>query len=143
MLRVAAIAIVMLALAQTTTAQARTLSVRDEGHLHYLTDNATLIVDEGAVSGTIPGTARVSFWYNGSPSVSARFTIIAHGGTLTGIAHCWLSNPNSLTPSFRGHLTIPSGSGRYRHARGSGELFGVFHRRGYSLIIQAIGRLRY
>jgi hypothetical protein len=35
------------------------------------------------------------------------------------------------------------GSGRYARASGSGELFGVFHRHGYALVVQAIGRLRY
>jgi hypothetical protein len=119
------------------------MAVREEGRLHYLTDDATLIVDEGPVSGTIPGRARVYFTYNGSPTVSARFTIHAVAGSLKGSARCRLSNPNSPTPSFRGALAITGGSGRYAHARGSGELFGIFHRRGYSLVMQAIGRLRY
>ena len=122
---------------------ARVMAVREEGRLHYLTDDATLIVDEGAVSGTIPGRARVDFTYNGSPTVTARFTIHAAAGSLKGSARCRLSNPNSPTPSFRGALAITGGSGRYAHARGSGELFGIFHRRGYSLVMQAIGRLRY
>ncbi len=122
---------------------ARALEVNDEGKLHYVTDSATAIVDEGRASGTIPGTARVNFTYNGSPDVSAQFTIRGAGGSISGRARAKLSNPNSLTPSFRGALSITGGSGRYAHADGSGELFGVFHRHGYGLIVQAIGKLRY
>jgi hypothetical protein len=54
-----------------------------------------------------------------------------------------VSNPNSTNPSFRGSLTITGGSGRYAHAGGSGELFGVFHRQSFALTVQAIGKLRY
>jgi hypothetical protein len=128
---------------QPALANAAHTTVRDEGSLHFLSDEATLIVDEGSLSGTLPGSGRVYFTYNGSPNVSARFTIHARGGNVYGAAKCRLSNPNSLTPSFRGALQIVGGSGRYAHARGSGELFGVFHRRGYGLVVQAIGKLSY
>ena len=128
---------------QPLAGAARTAVVRDEGHMHFVSAEATLIVDEGAMSGTIPGRARVYFTYNGSPNVTARFAIHAAGGTIDGRASCRLHNPSSPTPSFRGALQIVGGSGRYAHARGSGELFGVFHRHGYGLVVQAIGRLRY
>lgn len=122
---------------------ARSLSVRDEGRLGYISSEASSIIDEGVLRGSLPGRGRVVFVYNGSPNVSARFTIRASGGTVTGTARCRLHNPTSLTPSFRGALQITGGSRRYAHARGGGELFGVFHRRGYGLVVQAIGRLRY
>jgi hypothetical protein len=128
---------------QPASAAARTASVRDEGSLRFASDEATQIVDEGRLSGTLPGSARVYFTYNGSPDVTARFTIHAAGGSVNGTAKCRLNNPNSPTPSFRGALVIVGGSGRYSRARGSGELFGVFHRRGYALIVQAIGKLSY
>lgn len=52
-----------------------------------------------------------------------------------------LKDPTSLTPSFRGALRITSGSGRYNHAHGTGELYGVFHRRDYAIDMQAKVRL--
>lgn len=119
------------------------VAVRDEGHMRFVSAEATTIVDEGSMTGTIPGRGRVHFVYNGSPRVSASFSIRAAGGTLYGRATCTLHNPSSPTPSFRGALRIVGGSGRYAHAQGSGELFGVFHRRGYGLVVQALGRLRY
>jgi hypothetical protein len=128
---------------QPAVAATRTTNVREEGSLRFASDEATQIVDEGRMSGTLPGSGRVYFSYNGSPNVSARFTIRTAGGTIDGTARCRLNNPNSPTPSFRGALAIVGGSGRYAHARGRGELFGVFHRRGYGLIVQAIGKLSY
>jgi hypothetical protein len=121
----------------------RTLGVRDEGHLRFGGDSATTIFDHGALSGTIPGQARVAFVYNGSPNVTARFTIYAVGGSIYGQAKCRLHDPASPTPSFRGALAITGGSGRYAHAHGSGELYGVFYRHGYGLNVQARGTLRY
>jgi hypothetical protein len=122
---------------------AGSVSVRDEGKLRFVSSYGSWLTDEGLLAGTIPGKARVSFEYNGSPLVRARFTIHGRAGSISGVAHGRLSSPTSLTPSFRGSLSITGGSGRYRGARGSGELFGVFHRRGYSLVVQAIGTLRY
>jgi hypothetical protein len=120
-----------------------TVSVRDEGRLRFVSSYGAWLTDEGPVAGTIPGRARVSFEYNGSPAVAARFTIYGRGGSISGRARGRLSSPTSLTPSFRGSLSITGGGGRYAGARGSGELFGVFHRRGYGLVVQAIGTLRY
>jgi hypothetical protein len=144
MLRGALVAAVLsLGLQPALAAAAHTTSVRDEGSLHFLSDEATLIVDEGGLSGTLPGSGRVYFTYNGSPNVTARFTIHSAAGDVYGTAKCRLNNPNSPTPSFRGALEIVGGSRRYVHARGNGELFGVFHRRGYGLVVQAIGKLSY
>ncbi len=122
---------------------AGSLNVHDEGHLHFVTDSATQIIDEGSFSGSFPGKGKVNFTYNGSPNVSAQFTIHGPGGSISGHAQAKLSNPNSPSPSFRGALTITGGNGRYAHARGSGELTGVFQRRGFGLIVQAVGKLRY
>jgi hypothetical protein len=140
---ISAVCVGLLASAVAVQASARTISVRDEGQLHYRTDNATTIVDEGPVHGTIPGQARVYFVYNGSPNVSAHFTIRTSSGWLSGWARCRLHNPSSRVPSFRGALHITGGGGRYAAAHGSGELFGLFYRRGYGLVVQAIGTLRY
>ena len=139
----ALVAITALAAIPALAGATRVREVRDEGHMRFLSAEATLIVDEGAMSGTIPGRSRVYFTYNGSPNVSARFVIHADAGNLDGRATCRLNNPSSPTPSFRGALQIVGGSGRYAHAHGSGELFGVFHRHGYGLVVQAIGKLTY
>jgi hypothetical protein len=122
---------------------ARTLAVRDEGYLGFKSSSGSELIDEGHAKGTLPGWVKARFTYNGSPTVYAQFTISTRDGSIKGRATGRLSNPNSTGPSFRGSLTISGGSGRYAHATGSGELFGVFYRRSYALTVQAIGKLRY
>lgn len=132
-----------LAVAMATTAAAHALSVRDEGHLHLVRSSGAVLVDEGAAHGTIPGSAWVSFVYNGNPSVSAKITIDGSGGSVSAHGSALLSNPNSTSPSFSGSLSITGGSGRYAHAHGGGHLYGVFYRRSYALVVQTDGTLDY
>jgi hypothetical protein len=130
--------------AQRAVAHAtRTLKVHDEGHLHFVSSSGSQLIDEGAASGTLPGRVRLQFTYDGSPTVSAQFTIRGGSWSIRVRARARLSNPTSPNPSFRGTLTITGGSGRYAHARGTGEMFGVFNRRNYGLTVQAFGKLTY
>jgi hypothetical protein len=122
---------------------ARTLSVRDEGHLYYVRSSGSQLIDEGHAGGTFPGWVKVRFTYNGEPTVSASLTIHGSGGTISARASGRLSSPVNPSPSFRGHMYATGGSGRYAHVHGSGELFGVFSRRSYGLTVQAIGKLSY
>jgi hypothetical protein len=132
-----------LAVGAAGASAARTVNVRDEGRLHFAKSSGSQLIDEGHASGTMPGWVKVRFTYNGNPTVFARFTIYAKDGSINGHASGRLSNPTSPSPSFRGSLSITGGSGRYTHASGSGELFGVFYRRSYGLTVQAISTLRY
>jgi hypothetical protein len=146
-------ALITIAMALLTTAgaaavvraarSARTLSVRDEGYLRFKQSSGSQIIDEGNVSGTIRGRARVRFTYTGSPTVTSQFTLYGGGGSLSGYASGRLDNPTSTSPSFRGRMILTSGRGRFAHAHGHGELFGVFYRRSYGLSVQAIGHLSY
>jgi len=122
---------------------AHTLSVRDEGHLRFVKSSGSQLLDEGRATGSFPGWVKVRFTYNGEPDVSAQFTISGAGGTISARGSGRLSSPVSPTPSFRGAMSATGGSGRYAHAHGSGEIFGVFNRRSYALTVQAIGKLNY
>jgi hypothetical protein len=136
-------AAVAASLGAAVSAAASSRRVHDEGYLHYIRSSGSQVIDEGRAHGTLPGHARVRFTYNGEPTVHASFTIQGRGWSISGHGSGRLSNPNSSAPSFRGKLTLSGGSGRYAHARGSGELFGVFYRHSYALTFQAIGTLHY
>jgi hypothetical protein len=129
--------------APARAATGRVLNVRDEGRLRFLTSDGSEIIDEGPATGSVPGKTKVHFVYNGNPAVSARFTIYGHSGSISGKANARLSDPTSPAPSFRGAFTVTGGSGAYAHIHGTGELFGVFTRRGYGLVVQTIGKLPY
>ncbi len=122
---------------------ARVLSVRDEGRLRYVRSSGNEIIDEGRATGTLPGSVRAYFTYTGEPTVTASFEIYGRGWSISGHGSGRLSSPNSTTPSFRGSLTLSGGNGRYAHAHGSGEMFGVYDRRSYGLTVQTIGSLHY
>jgi len=122
---------------------ARVLTVHDEGHLHFVRSSGSLLVDEGRVTGSFPGPVKVRFVYNGEPNVTAYFTISGAGGSISAKGEAKLSSPTSPDPSFKGHMQIMSGTGRYAHIHGDGELFGVFNRRSYALTVQALGKLPY
>jgi hypothetical protein len=122
---------------------ARTLTVKDEGRLRLVKSSGSQLIDEGPATGTFPGTVRIVFVYDGDPTVSAQVTIYGHGGSIQAHGTGDLSSPTSASPSFKGTLTISGGAGRYAHARGTGELYGVFYRRSYAITVQTQGTLRY
>jgi hypothetical protein len=127
--------------AQASTAHK--VTVRDEAHLHFVTGAGPQLIDEGHATGTVPGRVKARFTYNGEPTVTASLTIYGNAGTISARGSGRLSSPVSASPSFRGHMYVTRGSGRYAHAHGSGEIFGVFYRRSYGLVVQAVGRLTY
>src|SRR6202050_5253837 len=122
---------------------ARTLTVKDEGRLRLVKSSGSQLIDEGPATGTFPGTARIVFVYDGNPTMSGQITIYGHGGDIQAHATGRLSSPTSASPSFKGTLTIAGGTGRYAHARGAGQLYGVFYRRSYAITVQTQGTLRY
>lgn len=134
------------ALASHTQARtaARTLNLRDEGQLHLIKGSgSSLLLQEGPVSGTLPGNVQARLLYNGSPIVTMQFTISTAGGSIRGHGLGRLSNPRSTSPSFVGPLAITGGSGRYANARGRGRLYGVFYLSEDKLIFQPVGQLHY
>jgi hypothetical protein len=122
---------------------ASVLNIHDEGHLRFVHASGAVIIDEGRVSGSFPGSVKVRFLYDGEPEVTATFTIVSRYGSISARGKGTLSSPASPSPSFRGRMTAISGSGRYAHVHGGGELFGVYYRRSYALTVQAIGKLPY
>ncbi len=120
---------------------AHVLNVKDEGHLHSVSSSGSELVEEGPVSGTIPGKVKVSF--NIGATISAKFTIYANGGgSISGHGGGALHS-TSVYSTFGGSLTVTSGSGRYAHARGNGTLSGAINRKTYALTVQADGKLHY
>jgi hypothetical protein len=119
---------------------ARALNVNDEGHLHLVSESGSLLVEEGAAKGTLPGTVKVRF--NIGAVVSAYFTIYTRGGSITGHGSGTLHSTGSYA-SFGGSLTVTRGTGRFAHVRGTGGLYGAINRRTYALTVQTIGKLSY
>jgi hypothetical protein len=121
---------------------ARTLNVKDEGHLHLSgKPEGSLIVEEGAVSGTLPGTVKVRF--DVGATVTAQFTIYPRGGGSISGHGSGALHSTSLYSTFGGTLSVTSGTGRFKHVRGSGGLYGAINRKTDALTVQTTGRLSY
>jgi hypothetical protein len=121
--------------APSTASEARTLSINDNGELIKIHAAGEIITEEGKVSGTLPGTAKVRLDI-GAELVTASFRITVRGvGSIVGHASAKLSSPGRKA-SFRGNLTVTGGTGRYAHAHGTGKLYGVIERVSDKLTVQ-------
>lgn len=118
----------------------RALAVNDNGHLHMVSESGSNLVEEGQATGTLPGRVRVAFTIGAE--VRATFTIYPHGGSLSGKGSGKLHSSGRYA-SFGGSMTVTAGTGRYRHASGSGGFYGVIDRRTYALVVQTRGTLSY
>lgn len=121
---------------------ARSLYVKDEGHLHLSGHpEGSYIVEEGSTSGTLPGTVKVRF--DVGPTVTATFTIYPRGGGSISGHGSGALHSTTLYATFGGSLTVTSGTGRYRHASGHGGMYGAINRHTDAMTVQTIGRLSY
>jgi hypothetical protein len=124
-----------------TARAAHVLNVKDEGHLHLVGESGSLLVEEGAATGTLPGTVKVRF--SVGAVISASFTIYARGGgSITGHGSGTLHSTGAYS-TFGGSLSVTRGSGRFGRAHGTGGLYGAINRRTYALTVQTIGKLYY
>jgi hypothetical protein len=120
---------------------ARALNVEDTGHLHLLNASGSVLSEEGPVSGTLPGNAKVRLVVG--TRVLASFTIYPRsGGSIIGSGNATLHS-SSRYSSFGGSLSVARGTGRYAHAHGSGKLYGVIDRRTDEVTVQTTGTLDY
>jgi hypothetical protein len=122
---------------------AHTMDVKDEGHLHLVSSSGSNLIEEGPISGTIPGRVRVSF--NVGPTVYASFTIYVQGGSsISGRGHGALHSTSAYS-TFGGSLSVTHGTGRYAHASGTGDLYGAINRKSssYPMTVQTVGELHY
>ena len=119
---------------------AHTLNASDTGKLHLLRASGSLLYEEGAASGGIPGRMKADM--NIGATFTSSFTIYTTHGTVKG--------HGSATPrgagryeSFSGSVVITGGSGRYAHAHGNAGLYGTFDRKTYAFVVQTTGKISY
>jgi hypothetical protein len=137
---VATVAALLALLATAAPVGARALRATDTAHLHYVSASGSLLFEQGAATGTLPGSMRVHF--DVASTLSGSFTIYARGGSITGHGSA-TPHGAGVYESFAGSLTVTGGSGRYVHAHGQAGLYGTFDRDSYALTIQTTGTLAY
>lgn len=118
------------------------LSVKDSARLRLVGSHQNTLIETGTVTGTIPGTVRVSFTLHGFHAAS-RFTIRAKGGTLSGVGEGTVKSGKTGYDTFGGSLRLTGGTGAYRGASGSGGLYGSLYKLDESLRVQVYGTLHH
>jgi hypothetical protein len=120
---------------------ARSLTANDEGRLRLVGESGADLIEEGPVTGTLPGSVRVSFSIG--PTVTATFTLYPRGGGSISGRGSGALHSSGRYASFGGTMTVSSGTARYRHARGTGGFYGTINRRTYAVVVQTRGTLHY
>jgi hypothetical protein len=124
--------------------RASLISVRDSSELHLVKAVGETLLEEGRVTGTLPGSVRTQVNINAAAgTATSHFTFYLRGGSLTGHASGVANHGQGGWESFAGTMWLSRGTGRYAHASGSGKMYGALYRRNDRLKVQAIGRLRY
>ncbi len=85
-----------------TARAAASASVKDEGKLHLVKSSGSTLYDEGTAHGSLPGSVKIRFLYNGNPQVSAQITIYAHAGTIVAHANAQAVEPEQRLPELQG-----------------------------------------
>jgi hypothetical protein len=119
----------------------RTLVANDESHLKEKKESGRDVLEEGPATGTLPGW--VSAKFSIGATIKAWIVIYPRGGgSISGKGEGALHS-TKMFASFGGHMQITSGTGRYRHAHGSGGFYGVVNRETLAITAQTRGTLHY
>lgn len=102
------------------------------------TGGGTKFVHTGAATGTFAGSVRSRITLAHSVVLSGVVTIRARGGTVR-MKVDGRARSLSLRTKFNGTATITGGTGKYAHAKGSGQFTGVVNRSTWHATIDASG----
>jgi hypothetical protein len=120
---------------------ARTFSLSDVGRLHLTSKHGFTLNEQGSASGTISGTIYIHLSIVSTNRVTAEVNIYPSGGSITGHASASY-HPSGEVARFNGTVSIVRGTGRYRHASGSGLSFtGTVQRENDAVTVHVSGRM--
>ncbi len=129
------------ALAAPVASAAAVLPVADKAKLHLNHSSGSVIYEEGAATGQLPGTVATHFKL--TARLSSITTIHPRGGGSITLSGKGVLHSSGAFSSFSETMTVISATGRYAHARGSCGLYGVVNRHNWTMTVQSTGRLTY
>ncbi len=119
----------------------RTVALNDTGSLHLTSHHGFTLNEQGSATGSIGGTIYIHLHVASTNRVTAEVNIYPSGGSITGTASA-AYRPSGAVASFAGALNILRGTGRYRHASGSGLSFtGTIRRTTDAVTVHVSGRM--
>lgn len=125
----------------STASAARTITLKDTGHLHKTSSKGFNLYESGSATGTVAGTISLHLDVISTNRVTAELSVSPRGSSMSGTASGSYRN-NGATASFAGTLSINHGTGSYAHAHGSGISFsGTIQRSDDAVTVQVSGHL--
>jgi len=119
--------------------ESKTVSLHENGDLHLTSRHGFTLNEQGAGTGTIPGTIYVHLKIDSTKEVTAEMNIYLKGGSITGEASAAYRREGA-TGHFAGSLSIVRGTGSYANAHGSGLSFsGTIQRSNYAVTVHVNG----
>jgi hypothetical protein len=124
--------------------RASVISVYDSSELHLVKAVGDELTEEGRVSGTLPGKAKIEVDLHApGGTATARFRLYVGGGSISGHASGKGHEGQGGWESFSATTWLNGGTGRYARASGSGHMYGALNRRDDKLVVQTMARMRY
>ncbi|HTZ87277.1 MAG TPA: hypothetical protein VMB05_11480 [Solirubrobacteraceae bacterium] len=125
----------------TVAHRSRAMRVSATARMHRVACDCDDVLETGEARGSLSGIVRA--YVNVGTPIIFRFTISLHGGGTLAGEGSGKPKGNPAEPSFKGSMTVTHGTGRYRHAHGSGDFYGTINRSTYAATIQTTGTLSY
>jgi hypothetical protein len=125
---------------QPTARSAQSQRLAITAHLHYVNARGSYLIEEGRASGPLAGVVKAQIRV--TATISGSFMFYPHGGSISGSGSGKL-HESGIYASFGGSVTVVGGTGRYAHAHGGGELYGVYNRKTLGVTISTTGSLSY
>lgn len=123
-----------------TARRARSERLMIVARLHYVDARGSYLLEEGPASGPLAGLVKARIRV--TADIAGSFMFYPRGGSISGRGVGRLHESGTYA-SFGGTVTVIGGTGRYSHAHGGGELFGVYDRKTLGVTIQTTGSLSY
>jgi len=120
----------------------RVLHLSGTARLHLTKKSGNVLYEKGTATGTLPGTVTARF-VTGIAKVTGTVTFRPYsGGSLTVTAVGYPQSTATIT-RFNGSLAVRKGTGRFRHALGSGSFSGTANRKTWAITVHASAKITY
>jgi hypothetical protein len=123
-------------------AKRKSLHLTDTASLHLVRKSGSTLYEKGTATGTLPGTVSARF-VTGVAKVTGTVTFHSSGGgsiTMTAVGY---PQSTGTVARLSGSIAVRSGTGRFKHALGSGTFTGTANRKTWAVTVHASANLTY
>jgi hypothetical protein len=123
-------------------ARRHSIDLADSVSLHLTKKSGNVLYEQGTATGTLPGSVSARFV---TSLVKVTGTVTFHssgGGSITMTAVGYPQSAGTIT-RLSGSMAVRNGTGRFKHALGSGTFTGTGNRKTWAITVHANAHLTY